>query len=88
VGDRPSGDESMRRLLVEVLQDCSGATEAEILSAENFYDEGILTSLSLAYVVTKLQGILGLELMHDLRVPDWKNVDSIAGLLSRKEDGS
>ncbi|GIF08231.1 acyl carrier protein [Actinoplanes siamensis] len=76
-------DRPIRDLVVEVLRQCSGATEAEITGARNLYDDGVLTSLSLAYVVVELESRLGLALMDDLHVPEWTSVDSITGLLAR-----
>lgn len=88
VGDRLTDDQSRRRLLLEALRHRSGAAESEIVSATNLFDDGILTSLSLAYVVMDLEAKLGLELMRDLYVPDWKSVNSITDVLIRKGAGS
>ena len=80
--------QAKRQVLLKVLEERSGATEAEIVDAINLFTDGILTSLTLAYVVLDLEAKLGLELMDDLHFPHWTTMNSITDILIRKGAGS
>ena len=73
------------RVVVDVLSARSGAAEADVRSAADLFESGILTSHSLASAAVELGERLGLDLLSDFRMTDWLSVQTICDMLSRRE---
>ena len=81
---RASGNGDRTAVVVGVLSARSGAAEADVRSAANLFESGILTSHSLASAAIELGERLGLDLLSDFRMTDWLSVQTICDMLGRR----
>jgi len=83
-GDGGPARDELERAIVDALSRRSGATEDEVRSAGDLFEEGVLNSHSVTSVAVDLQDRFGIELLDGFQFSDWMRLDKIVNLLQGK----